>query len=282
MNYIILKTETQNSKIYIVGEKLDNKFREINSFEISNLKYKNLDKHILERIVKHFNGCKIIGYDLKKSLQTILTMMYENQIYDLTFNYFDIKNFENKNISSIVDIVNYTKKISNSNLDNIESINKKHVWRIFRGLNYPLYLTEKGYVYNHSVTKDISYLIHKKELENKLLTVNELKELDLKSKMCEYITHFMNISYDTLGLTNHYTIYSDVDFGSKSNIKNKNIYNGILKAIKYLEDNKEVRIYITCIGSIDDLKENYKIFDKNVYDKLLSLIKDEKDLWSRW
>ena len=99
--------------------------------------------------------------------------MYELKIYDCVFHYYDMKDYnENK--------TNY---------------------RVFRGLNYKLYLLDNGYyVYDKGDERLASYYIHKKELAN-ICNYTEDEYLYLKNNGANFITNILHISDSTIKLT---------------------------------------------------------------------------------
>lgn len=109
----------------------------INSDMVSTLKYK-YKRETISELINFINKTFVIGYDISNILVQLLTDMYELKMYNCVFHYYDLKE-SNKN------------------------------YRVFRGLNYSLYLLDNGYyVYDKGNNKLISYYIHKKELKGNL------------------------------------------------------------------------------------------------------------------
>ena len=126
--YVFLKCEDK----YIECIKVDGE-----SSYIDVLKYE-YKKETITDLINFIDRTTVIGYDLSSFLIGLLTDMYEFKIYNCVFRYYDMKDYNENN----------------------------KLYRVFRGLNYNLYLIDKGYyVYDKSPDKMVSYYIHKKELE---------------------------------------------------------------------------------------------------------------------
>ena len=191
----------------------------------------------------------MIGYDLSSVLVELLTDMYESKIYDCVFHYYDMK-YYNKN---------------NTN------------YRVFRGLNYKLYLLDNGYyIYDKGKDKTASYYIHKKELERNG-NYTEEEYLYLINNGANFITNIFHISDSTIKYTNEYTIYSD------NKLKDyKYMVDKMEKALEFIKEHSNLNIKLVCIGELEELKENYKVLGKDKLETILKLIIKEKELWSDW
>lgn len=217
----------------------------INNDMVSTLKYKYKRKTISE-LINFINKTFVVGYNLSNILIRLLTDMYELKKYNCVFRYYDLKE-NNKN------------------------------YRVFRGLNYSLYLLDNGYyVYDKGNNKLVSYYIHKKELEGNLSYTDE-EYLYLKNNGANYITNIFNISNDTIKYTYEYTIYSD------NKLKDyKYMIDKMNRALEFLKEHPGLNIKLICIGNIEELKENYKVLGKDKLQIILGLIIKEKELWSNW
>lgn len=217
----------------------------INNDMVSTLKYKYKRKTISE-LINFINKTFVVGYNLSNILIRLLTDMYELKKYNCVFRYYDLKE-NNKN------------------------------YRVFRGLNYSLYLLDNGYyVYDKRNDKLVSYYIHKKELEGNLSYTDE-EYLYLKNNGANYITNIFNISNDIIKYTYEYTIYSD------NKLKDyKYMIDKMNRALEFLKEHPGLNIKLICIGNIEELKENYKVLGKDKLQIILGLIIKEKELWSNW
>lgn len=217
----------------------------INNDMVSTLKYKNKRETISE-LINFINKTFVVGYNLSNILIRLLTDMYELKKYNCVFRYCDLKE-NNKN------------------------------YRVFRGLNYSLYLLDNGYyVYDKRNDKLVSYYIHKKELEGNLSYTDE-EYLYLKNNGANYITNIFNISNDTIKYTYEYTIYSD------NKLKDyKYMIDKMNRALEFLKEHPGLNIKLICIGNIEELKENYKVLGKDKLQIILGLIIKEKELWNNW
>ena len=218
------------------------------SSKIEVLKYEYKKETIID-FIEFINKTIVIGYDLSDFLIQLLTDMYELNIYDCVFRYYDMKDFNDNNKN----------------------------YRVFRGLNYNLYLINNGYyVYDKSDNKKASYYIHKKEL-GKDGEFNQDEYLYIKINGGNFITNIFHISDSTVKYTNEYTIYSDNDLN-----KYKYMIDKMSKSLEFIKEHPDLNIKLICIGKIDELKENYKILGKDKLDLILKLIVREKELWSNW
>lgn len=217
----------------------------INNDMVSTLKYK-YKRETISELINFINKTFVVGYNLSNILKRLLTDMYELKKYNCVFRYYDLKE-NNKN------------------------------YRVFRGLNYSLYLLDNGYyVYDKRNDKLVSYYIHKKELEGNLSYTDE-EYLYLKNNGANYITNIFNISNDTIKYTYEYTIYSD------NKLKNyKYMIDKVNRALEFLKEHPGLNIKLICIGNIEELKENYKVLGKDKLQIILGLIIKEKELWSNW
>ena len=218
------------------------------SSKIDVLKYE-YKKENISNLSSFIDRTIVIGYDLSGFLIRLLTDMYELKIYDCVFHYYDMKNYNefNKN------------------------------YRVFRGLNYKLYLLDNGYyIYDKGKNKTASYYIHKKEL-NKDCNYTKKEYLYLKNNGANFITNIFHISDSTIKYTNEYTIYSD------NKLKDyKYMIDKMERTLKFLKEHPDLNIKLICIGRLDELKENYKILGKDKLEMILKLIVKEKELWSNW
>ena len=219
-----------------------------NECEINKLKYE-YKKETIYDFINFINKTTVIGYDLSNVLVDLLTDMYESKIYDCVFHYYDMKDY-NKN---------------------------KTNYRVFRGLNYKLYLLDNGYyVYDKGDKKLVSYYIHKKELE-KNCSYTEDEYQYLKNNGANFITNIFHISNDTIKYTGEYTIYSD------NKLKDyKYMVDKMKDALEFIKEHPKLKIKLVCIGNLEELKENYKVLGKDNLDIILNLIVKEKKLWSNW
>lgn len=213
----------------------------INNDMVSILKYK-YKKETISELMNFINRTFVVGYDLSNILVQLLTDMYKLKKYNCVFHYYDLKEC-NKN------------------------------YRVFRGLNYSLYLLNNGYyVYDVGNDKLVSYYIHKKELEGNLSYIDE-EYLYLKNNGANYITNIFNISNDTIKYTCEYTIYSD------NKLKDyKYMIDKMNRALQFLKGHTGLNIKLICIGNIEELKENYKLLGEDKLQIILDLIIKEKEL----
>ena len=237
--YVFFKCEDK----YIECIKVDGE-----SSYIDVLKYEYKMETIID-LINFIDRTTIIGYDLSSFLIRLLTDMYEFKIYNCVFRYYDMKDYNENN----------------------------KLYRVFRGLNYNLYLIDKGYyVYDKSPDKMVSYYIHKKELEKNCNYTDE-EYLLLKENGANFITNIFHISDETIKYTNEYTIYSDNKLK-----KHEYMLHKMNNALEFLKKHPDLNIKLTCIGTINELKENYKILGKENLNIILKLITKEKELWSKW
>lgn len=241
--YVFLSLKNYKKTKYIECIKTDSKSSKINV-----LKYE-YKKENINNLISFIDGTIVIGYDLSRVLIDLLKDMYELKIYNCVFQYYDLKYYNEKNTT----------------------------YRIFRGLNYKLYLLDNGYyVYDKGEEKLASYYIHKKELARNC-NFTEDEYLFLKNNGANLITNIFHISLDTIKYTNEYTIYSD------SKLKDyKYMIDYMENALEFLEEHPNLNIKLICIGKIEELKENYKILGENKLERILKLITEEKKLWSDW
>ncbi len=240
--YVFLDLKDYNKTNYIECIKVNNECK------IDSLKYE-YRKETIGKLISFINRTTLIGYDLSSFLINLLTDMYEEEIYDCVFHYYDMKYYNEKNNN----------------------------YRVFRGLNYTLYLLDNGYyVYDKSKDKLVSYYIHKKELE-KNFNYNENEYLYLKNNGANFITNIFHISDITIKYTYEYTIYSDNKLKDYKYMMDK-----MMRAIEFIKENSNLNIKLVCIGNIQELKENYKVLGKENLELILSLIVREKELWSNW
>lgn len=289
MNYIFLKAKVYESDkvedsqlLSIKCIKTDNKFNEIDAYE-NKIKLNDKSELILLNDIRQFcSNCKVIGYDLSKTLIGILSGMYRWKQYELRFFYFDIKDCGMKveNINTLKDMIDFMKEYSACDLDNVKYQRRDSkgcvLLKVFRGLDYNLYPINKGYIYDNSCNKYVSYYVHSKEINKDFdYTIDE--NLMLKECGGNFITNIFHISDDTIKYTNEYTIYSDNNLSEfEYMIEYMN------NALTFLEQHKDLNIQLVCIGTIEELKENYKILGKEKIEKILKLIIREKKLWSKW
>ena len=240
--YVFLDLKNYKKAKYIECIKVNDECK------INVLKYEYKKKTINE-LISFIDRTTVIGYDLSNVLVELLTDMYELKIYDCVFHYYDMKDYnENK--------TNY---------------------RVFRGLNYKLYLLDNGYyVYDKGDGRLASYYIHKKELE-KNCNYTEDEYLYLKNNGANFITNIFHISDSTIKLTLEYTIYSD------SKLKDyKYMIDKMKGVLEYIKEHPDLNIKLVCIGALEELKENYKVLGKDSLEIIINLIVKEKELWSNW
>ena len=150
-------------------------------------------------------------------------------------------------------------------------------YRVFRGLNYKLYLLDNGYyVYDKGDEKLASYYIQKKELE-KNCDYTEEEYLYLKNNGANFITNIFHISDSTIKYTNEYTIYSDNKLRDYRYMIDK-----MKDALEFIKNHPNLNIKMVCIGTLEELKENYKVLGEEDLEIILNLIVKEKELWSNW
>ncbi len=239
--YVFINLKNYEKTKYIECIKINNECK------ISILKYE-YKKESIDNLINFINRTMVIGYDLSKLLGQLLTDMYELKKYNCVFRYYDLKNYNGIN-----------------------------TYRVFRGLNYKLYLLDNGYyVYDKENKRLASYYIHKKELEGNW-HYTEDEYLYLKSNGANFITNIFNISEDTIKYTNEYTIYSD------NKLENyKYMIDKMNSALKFIKEHSYLNIKLVCIGNLEELKDNYKILGKDNLEIILNLISKEKELWSNW
>lgn len=240
--YVFLDLKNYKKAKYIECIKVNNECK------INVLKYE-YKKETIKELISFIDRTTVIGYDLSNVLVELLTDMYELKIYDCVFHYYDMKDYnENK--------TNY---------------------RVFRGLNYKLYLLDNGYyVYDKGDERLASYYIHKKELE-KNCNYTEDEYLYLKNNGANFITNVFHISDSTTKLTLEYTIYSD------SKLKDyKYMVDKMKGVLEYIKEHPDLNIKLVCIGALEELKENYKVLGKDSLEIIINLIVKEKELWSNW
>ena len=240
--YVFLDLKNYKKTKYIECIKVNNECK------ISTLKYE-YKKETINELIDFIDRTTVIGYDLSSVLVKLLTDMYKSKIYDCVFHYYDMK-YYNKN---------------NTN------------YRVFRGLNYKLYLLDNSYyAYDKGKDKMASYYIHKKELE-KNCNYTEDEYLYLINNGANFITNIFHISDSTIKYTNEYTIYSD------SKLKDyKYMVDKMEKALEFIKEYSDLNIKLVCIGELEELKENYKVLGKDKLEIILKLIIKEKELWSDW
>lgn len=276
--YVFLDLKNYNNTKYIECIKMDNKF---NRKDILKQECKNEETSI-KRLINFLDRTVVIGYDLQKLLINLLQSMYELKIYNCTFYYFDMKDYllDVTKIESISEMINLMKVYSNNNLDNIKYIKNKPnyvAFRVFRGLDYKLYLLDKGYyMYDKSLDKTASFYVHQKELA-KEGSYTEDEYVYLKNHSAHFITNIFHISNDTIKYTTEYTIYSNNNLA-----KYKYMIDAMKNALLFLKQHSSLNIKLVCIGTIEELKENYKILGKENVNTILKLITREKELWSNW
>ena len=240
--YVFLDLTNYKKTKYIECIKVNNECK------ISTLKYE-YKKETINELIDFIDRTTVIGYDLSSVLVKLLTDMYKSKIYDCVFHYYDMK-YYNKN---------------NTN------------YRVFRGLNYKLYLLDNSYyAYDKGKDKMASYYIHKKELEKKC-NYTEDEYLYLINNGANFITNIFHISDSTIKYTNEYTIYSD------SKLKDyKYMVDKMEKELEFIKEYSDLNIKLVCIGELEELKENYKVLGKDKLEIILKLIIKEKELWSDW
>lgn len=240
--YVFLDLKNYKKAKYIACIKVNDECK------VSTLKYE-YKKETINELISFIDRTTVIGYDLSNVLVELLTDMYELKIYDCVFHYYDMKDYnENK--------TNY---------------------RVFRGLNYKLYLLDNGYyVYDKGDERLASYYIHKKELE-KNWNYTEDEYLYLKNNGANFITNIFHISDSTIKLTSEYTIYSDNKLKYYKYMVDK--MKGVLE---YIKEHPDLNIKLVCIGNLEELKGNYKVLGKDSLEIILNLIVKEKELWSNW
>ena len=240
--YVFLDLKDYKKTKYIECIKVNNECK------ISILKYE-YKKETIANLINFIDRTTVIGYDLYKLLIELLTDMYELKIYDCVFHYYDMKNYNE---------------------------NKTH-YRVFRGLNYKLYLLNNGYyVYDKGVDKTARFYIHKKELE-KNCDYTEEEYLYLKNNGANFITNIFHISDSTIKYTNEYTIYSDNKLRDYRYMIDK-----MKDALEFIKNHPNLNIKMVCIGTLEELKENYKVLGEEDLEIILNLIVKEKELWSNW
>jgi len=240
--YVFLNLKNYKKTKYIECTKVNNECK------VSILKYE-YKKETIDELINFIDRTTVIGYNLHMLLIQLLTDMYELKKYNCIFHYYDMKDYNEKNTN----------------------------YRVFRGLNYKLYLLDNGYyVYDKGDNRLASYYIQKKELENNWKYTEE-EYLFLKNNGANFITNIFHISKETVKYTNEYTIYSD------NKLKDyKYMVDKMDSALKFLNENPNLNIKLICIGNIEELKENYKVLGKNKLEIILKLIVKEKELWSNW
>lgn len=240
--YVFLDLKNYKKTKYIECLKVDNEC------QISTLKYE-YKKETINELISFIDRTTVIGYDLSNILIQLLTDMYELKIYNCVFNYYDMKDYDENNKN----------------------------YRIFRGLNYKLYLLDNGYyVYDKGNNKLASYYIHKKELE-KNCDYTEEEYLYLKNNGANFITNIFHISDSTIKYTNEYTIYSDNKLRDYRYMIDK-----MKEALEFIKNHPNLNIKMVCIGTLEELKENYKVLGEEDLEIILNLIVKEKELWSNW
>lgn len=241
--YVYLNFKNYEKTKCIECIKINSEFSKIDVLKYS---YK---KETINNLINFINRTIVIGYDLSKLLIQLLTDMYELKLYNCVFRYYDMKDYDDQNTT----------------------------YRIFRGLNYKLYLLDKGYyVYDKTHHKTASYYIHKKELAKDWNYTKE-EHLYLKNKGANFITNIFHISEDTIKFTNEYTIYSD------NKLKDyKYMVDKMKKALEFIKEHPNIKIKLVCIGKLEELKENYKVLGEDKLETILKLIVKEKELWSNW
>ena len=240
--YVFLDLTNYKKTKYIECIKVNNECK------ISTLKYE-YKKETINELIDFIDRTTVIGYNISSILVELLTDMYESKIYDCVFHYYDMKCY-NKN---------------NTN------------YRVFRGLNYKLYLLDNGYyVYDKGDEKLASYYIQKKELE-KNCDYTEEEYLYLKNNGANFITNIFHISDSTIKYTNEYTIYSDNKLRDYRYMIDK-----MKDALEFIKNHPNLNIKMVCIGTLEELKENYKVLGEEDLEIILNLIVKEKELWSNW
>lgn len=240
--YVFLDLTNYKKTKYIECIKVNNECK------ISTLKYE-YKKETINELIDFIDRTTVIGYNISSILVELLTDMYESKIYDCVFHYYDMK-YYNKN---------------NTN------------YRVFRGLNYKLYLLDNGYyIYDKGDEKLASYYIQKKELE-KNCDYTEEEYLYLKNNGANFITNIFHISDSTIKYTNEYTIYSDNKLRDYRYMIDK-----MKDALEFIKNHPNLNIKMVCIGTLEELKENYKVLGEEDLEIILNLIVKEKELWSDW
>lgn len=240
--YVFLDLKNYKKTKYIECLKVDNEC------QISTLKYE-YKKETINELISFIDRTTVIGYDLSNILIQLLTDMYELKIYNCVFNYYDMKDYDENNKN----------------------------YRIFRGLNYKLYLLDNGYyIYDKGKDKTASYYIHKKELERNG-NYTEEEYLYLINNGANFITNIFHISDSTIKYTNEYTIYSDNKLRDYRYMIDK-----MKEALEFIKNHPNLNIKMVCIGTLEELKENYKVLGEEDLEIILNLIVKEKELWSNW
>ena len=241
--YVFLDLKNYKKAKYIECIKVNS---ESNKIDILKYEYK---KETISQLMEFVDRSIVIGYDLSNLLIQLLTDMYELKNYDCVFHYYDMNYYNEKNST----------------------------YRVFRGLNYKLYLLDNGYyVYDKGEKKLASYYIHKKELERNC-NYTEDEYLFLRDSGANFITNIFHISEDTIKFTLEYTIYSD------NKLKDyKYMIDKMKGALEFIKEHSDLNIKLVCIGNLEELKENYKVLGKDNLEIILKLIVKEKELWSNW
>ena len=281
MNYIFLNLKDKNKELILLEcIKVDSKFNKLEAYKKQVKITNKMDGETVIQLINFVKGSILIGHNLPNILIGFLTQMYNLKIYDCTFWYFDIKDYIDKDIDYIDDMIKLMKDYSDNNLDNIKYVKNKGkaiAFRLFRGLNYKLYLLDNGYyIYDKGIDKKASFYIHKKELSRDW-NYSEEEYLYLKNNGATFITNIFHISDDTIKYCNEYTVYSNNNLEDYPYMINK-----IENALLYLDDHPELNIKLVCIGTINEFKQNYKILGEDKINRILGLIKREKELWSQW
>lgn len=240
--YVFLDLKNYKKAKYIECIKVNNECK------ISKLKYE-YKKETISELISFIDRTIVIGYDLSSVLVVLLTDMYELKIYDCVFHYYDMKDYNENNTN----------------------------YRVFRGLNYKLYLLDNGYyIYDKGDERLASYYIHKKELAN-ICNYTEDEYLYLKNNGANFITNIFHISDSTIKYTLEYTIYSD------NKLKDyKYMIDKMKGALEFIKEHSNLNIKLVCIGNLEELKENYRVLGKDNLQIILNLIVKEKELWSNW
>lgn len=269
--------------IFIEAIKLNNDLNVIDKIEISNGINEN------DIIVEFTNFCtnaNLITYNSKYTLSFILKALYKNKITDnIRFKYIDLKD-----ILEEKDIVNTLKSLKeylkNNNINNLEELflSMPFHGRVFRGLNYSKYLCDikinnnkyYGYIVDPTLDKYISYYSFLRELNGEYFSIEDI--IKLKSLGAKII---LNISYlcdESLLFTDCYSIQA-----VKENIVTKDSYR-LIDKINHFINNKEKynNLKLVLWGSLDVLKNTYKIIDKEILKELISSINIIKEPWEKW
>ena len=53
-------------------------------------------------------------------------------------------------------------------------------------------------------------------------------------------------------------------------------------ALEFIKNHSNLNIKMVCIGTLEELKENYKVLGEEDLEIILNLIVKEKELWSNW